>query len=229
MSILEVFDQVTSALSGSPWTYPLITGIVAGDAVLPVLPGETAVVTGGVLSSSTGLSLPIVMVAGLLGAFIGDTVVYLLGRWAGPWARRTILSGARAEKTMQWAEDQLDHRGGSIIVVARFVPGGRTATTFVAGATGYDLKRFLLADLVGAAIWSVYNALIGRIGGAAFEDQTWKALLLAFVLALAGAAAIEGIRRLLERRGAGSDDARNGTNPHDEDSRRDEVKPGTSG
>ena len=213
MSVLDVFDQVTSALSGSPWTYPLITGIVAGDAVLPILPGETAVVTGGVLSSSTGLSLIVVIIAGMIGAFVGDTVVYLIGRWAGPWARRTILSGARAQKTMHWAEEQLGSRGGSIIVVARFVPGGRTATTFVAGATAYDIKRFVLADLLGAAIWSAYNALIGRIGGAAFEDQTWKALLLAFALALVGAAAIEGVRTLLDRR---------------RKTAREDVKPGTS-
>ncbi|WP_375503513.1 DedA family protein [uncultured Jatrophihabitans sp.] len=204
MSVLGIFDQVTSTLSDSPWTYPLITGIVAGDAVLPILPGETAVVTGGVLSSNTGLSLTIVIVAALIGAFVGDTAVYLLGRWAGPWARRTVFSGARAQKTLHWAEGQLDKRGGSIIVVARFVPGGRTATTFVAGTTGYDLKRFVLADLIGAAVWSVYNALIGRIGGAAFEDETWKALLLAFALALVGAAAIEGVRRVLERRAARS-------------------------
>ncbi|WP_375483658.1 DedA family protein [uncultured Jatrophihabitans sp.] len=200
MGVLDVFDQVTDALSGSPWTYPLITGIVAGDAVLPVLPGETAVVTGGVLSSNTDLSIVLVMVAGLVGAFVGDTVVYLIGRWAGPWARRVLLSGKRAEKTMHWAEEQLGKRGGSIIVVARFVPGGRTATTFVAGTTGYDFRRFVVADLIGATVWSVYNALIGRIGGAAFENQTWKALLLAFALALVGAGVIEGVRRLLERR-----------------------------
>jgi membrane-associated protein len=201
MSILGVFDQVTNALSDAWWTYPLVTGIVAGDAVLPVLPGETAVVTAGVLSSSGGLMLPLVIVAGAVGAILGDTVTYLLGRWAGPWTRRTIFSGERATKTLAWAEDQLGKRGATIIVVARFVPGGRTATTFVAGASGYAFRRFIAADAVGGVIWSTYNALIGRIGGAAFEHQTWKALLLAFAIALLGAGAIEGVRYLVGRRG----------------------------
>lgn len=200
MSILAIFDQVTSVLSDSWWTYPLIAGIVAGDAVLPLLPGETAVVTGGVLSSHTGLNLLLVIVCGALGAFLGDTVMYLLGRWAGPWARRTVLSGQRSTKTLHWAEGQLRKRGGLIIVVARFVPGGRTATTFMAGATQYPFRSFAMADAVGATLWSVYNALIGRIGGAAFENQTWKALLLAFAVALAGAAIIEGVRQLISRR-----------------------------
>jgi membrane-associated protein len=200
MGILGVFDQVTSVLSDAWWTYPLIAGIVAGDAVLPLLPGETAVVTGGVLSGNGGLILPLVILAGAVGALIGDTTMYLLGRLAGPWARRTIFSGRRATKTLDWAKDQLGKRGGMLIGVARFVPGGRTATTFVAGATEYAFRRFLVADAIGATLWSAYNALIGRIGGAAFEHETWKALLLATGLALLGAAVIEGVRRLIRRR-----------------------------
>ena len=200
MGILSVFDQVTSVLSDAWWTYPVITGIVAGDAVLPLLPGETAVVTGGVLSANGGLMLPIVILAGAVGAFLGDTIMYLLGRWAGPWTRRTIFSGKRATKTLNWAEAQLDKRGATIIIVARFVPGGRTATTFVAGATEYAFRRFLLADAIGAVIWSSYNASIGRAGGAAFKHQTWLALLLAFGIALLGAVAIEGGRRWIGRR-----------------------------
>jgi membrane-associated protein len=200
VSILDVFDQVTSALSDAWWTYPLITGIVAGDAVLPLLPGETAVVTGGVLSSNGGLLLPLVILAGAVGAFLGDTVMYLLGRWAGPWTRRTIFSGRRSTKTIDWAEEQLRKRGGLIIVVARFVPGGRTATTFVAGATGYALRRFLVADAIGAVLWAAYNALIGRVGGATFQNEPWKGLLLASGIALLGAGMIEAARRLFGRR-----------------------------
>jgi membrane-associated protein len=80
------------------------------------------------------------------------------------------------------------------------VPGGRTATTFVAGTTGYPYRRFALATGIGAVIWSTYNALIGRIGGAAFENDTWKALVVAFASALAGMGIIEGVRHLLARR-----------------------------
>lgn len=177
-----------------------IFGVCIGDAILPILPSETAVVTGGVLSAGKGLSLPLVIVMGALGAFIGDSISYAVGRWAGPWARRTLFAGKRGAKTLAWAEKQLAERGGQIIVVARFVPGGRTATTFVAGATDYPYRRFALATGIGAVIWSVYNAFIGRIGGAAFEDETWKALVVAFVTALAGMALIEGARHLLGRR-----------------------------
>lgn len=208
MGILSVFDQVTSVLSDSWWTYPLIVGIVAADAVLPVLPGETAVVTGGVLSSHpAGLNLLLVILCGALGAFLGDSAMYLIGRWAGQWARRTVLAGERSAKAMRWAEAQLRKRGAMIIVVARFVPGGRSATTFVAGTTEYAFRKFAAADAVGATLWSVYNALIGRIGGAAFENQTWKALLLAFAVVMLAAGLIEGVRYLFSRRSSHDDAA----------------------
>jgi membrane-associated protein len=195
-----MFDQITHVLSGAWWTYPLILAVCAGDAVLPILPSETVVVTGGVLSAGSGLSLPLVILMGALGAYIGDSISYAVGRWAGPWARRRLFAGARGAKTLAWAEKQLAERGAQIIVVARFVPGGRTATTFVAGATDYPYRRFALATGFGAIIWSSYCALIGRIGGAAFENDTWKALVVAFATALGAMAIIEGVRHLLGRR-----------------------------
>ncbi len=208
MSVLGVFDQVTGVLSGAWWTYPLILGIAGGDAILPILPGETAVVTGGVLSAGGGLSLPLVILVGALGAFIGDNITYLVGRRAGPWARKHVFSGRRAARTLSWAEKQLDRRGGTIIVVARFVPGGRTATTFVAGTTVYVYRKFALATMVGGTLWAAYNALLGRIGGAAFEDETWKALLVALAGSAVGMAAIESGRYLINQGRANKPDGR---------------------
>ncbi|HVV77920.1 MAG TPA: DedA family protein [Mycobacteriales bacterium] len=195
-----MLNSITDAISGSWWTYPLILVICAGDAVLPILPSETAVVTGGVLSAGRGLSLPMVMLMGALGAFIGDSISYAVGRWAGPWARRRLFHGPRGRKTLEWAERQLAERGGEIIVVARFVPGGRTATTFISGATSFPYRRFAGATAIGAVIWSVYNAMIGRIGGAAFEDNTTLALLVAFGVAVCGMGIIEFTRYRLRVR-----------------------------
>lgn len=198
---MHFFNQVTDAISGSWWAYPLIFIISLGDAILPILPSETAVVTGGVLSAS-GLSLPLVMVSGAVGAFLGDSLSYAIGHWAGPWARRVLFGGKRGKKTLDWAHKQLEERGAEIIVVARFIPGGRTATTFVAGTSGYPYRRFAPAAATGAVIWAVYNSLLGRIGGAAFEDNTGLALLVAFGSALCGMAIIEGVRHLIGRRRA---------------------------
>jgi SNARE associated Golgi protein len=48
------------------------------------------------------------------------------------------------------------HHGVWIIVVARFIPGGRTATTYAAGTVGMPWRRFLPADAIAVALWALY-------------------------------------------------------------------------
>jgi membrane-associated protein len=197
---VAVFDQLTDALSGSSLAYLLIFAVVAGDAVLPLLPGETIVVTGGVLATSGDLDLALVFLAGAAGAFAGDSACYWIGRKLGSRAAERFLRGERGKRSLEWAQNALDRRGKTLIAAARFVPGGRTAVALTAGTTEYRWRTYLLADLVGVSIWSAYNVALGAIGGAAFEHQTWKGLLLAFGLAAATAGIIEGVRWLWQRR-----------------------------
>jgi membrane protein DedA with SNARE-associated domain len=195
-----VFDQLTDALSGSAWAYVLVFAVVAGDALLPLLPGETMVVTGGVLSASGDLNVFGVFAAGAVGAFLGDSACYWLGRRLGSRAAEKLLRGEKGKRSIEWAKRALDKRGKTLIAVARFVPGGRTAVTFTAGSTGFPWRTFALADAVGVTVWSAYNAGLGRIGGAAFEEQPWKGLILAFGLAAGTAVVAEGIRWFVQRR-----------------------------
>jgi membrane-associated protein len=187
------------AMTGSSWTYLLVFAVVAGDAVLPFLPGETIVVTGGVLAASGELNVALIAAAGAAGAFLGDTLCYLLGRHFGSRAARRFLRGERGKRSLAWAERTLDQRGMTLIAAARFVPGGRTATTFAAGTTGFGYPRFALADAIGAVLWGAYNAGLGAIGGRTFEQQPWKGLLLAFGLAAATALVLETVRWLRSR------------------------------
>jgi membrane-associated protein len=197
---VTVFDQLTDALSGSSLAYVLIFAVVAGDAVLPLLPGETMVVTGGVLATSGDLNLVLVFAAGAAGAFLGDSVCYWIGRKLGTRTAERFLRGERGKRSLDWAERTLDRRGKTLIAVARFVPGGRTAVSLVAGTTEFPWRTWMLADLAGVLFWSAYNTGLGRIGGTAFENQTWKGLLLAFGLAALTAGILEGGRWLLSRR-----------------------------
>jgi len=87
-----------------------------------------------------------------------------------------------------------------LIVVCRFIPGGRTAVTLTCGLTGYPRRRFAAATAVAAVIWALYAFFIGRLGGQAFEDSPWAGLVIAFGASIAISALIEAIRRLLARR-----------------------------
>ena len=103
-----------------------------------------------------------------------------------------------------WAEGQLEVRGFYLIIVARFIPGGRTAVTFSSGYThAMSYRRFVVADAIAAVIWGSYAALLGYVGGTQFEEEPWKGLLLAFVVAVSLAGLVELVRHLRQRRRAG--------------------------
>ena len=70
-------------------------------------------------------------------------------------------------------------------MVARFIPGGRTVTTFTARLVdGMPWHRFIRFDVLAGVIWGAYTVLLGYFGGKSFEEQPWKGLLIAFAIAL---------------------------------------------
>jgi len=195
-----VFTSLTHAISGSPWTYAIIFGIAFLDAFFPLVPSETAVITGGVLAASGDLRIELVLVAGALGAFAGDNFTYALGRVFGTRLSGWLFRGDRGERSLEWVERNLDEHGVTLILVARFIPGGRTATMFMCGLTEYPWRRFVLLTLAAATAWALYAGLLGYFGGKTFEDNTLAGLLLAFAIAGAVALLIEVVRRVRARR-----------------------------
>ena len=83
-----------------------------------------------------------------------------------------------------------------LIIVCRFIPGGRTAVMLCCGIVGYQRRRFVIATAIAGAVWASYSFFIGRLGGKAFEDKPWAGLLLALGLTLAVSAVIEAVRRI---------------------------------
>jgi membrane-associated protein len=182
-------------LTGSVWTYPLLLGICAGDAVFPALPSETALIVCGIQAARGQLSLPWVIVCGAAGAFLGDNASYAGGHWIGQPLVGRFFSGERARKRLDWAKRFLKERGSYVLVVARFVPGGRTATTFTSGLVHLRwLTRFVPFVAIAAVLWSLYGGLLGYLGGRLFRDHPLYALLVAFGIAAAVGSSAELIR-----------------------------------
>jgi membrane protein DedA with SNARE-associated domain len=167
---------------------------------VPIVPSETSVITAGVVASTGDLSLPIVVAAAASGAFLGDNTAYYVGHRYGTRINDRFLSGEKARKRVDWAQQQVSERGGELILIARFIPGGRTVVTLSAGTLGYPWRRFVIFDAAAALIWALYASLLGYFGGHAFESAPWKGLLLALAIAFAVAGAVEVIRWYLKRR-----------------------------
>jgi membrane protein DedA with SNARE-associated domain len=181
----------------SPLSYLAAFLIPMLDAILPVLPSETIVIALGV--STAGSTDPrIALLVGLAacGAFAGDNLCYFIGRRFGPLAERKLFAGEKGARRRAWATGALDRFGARLIVVCRFIPGGRTAVTLTCGIVGYSRRSFLIATAFAGVIWACYAFFLGRLGGKAFEDRPWIGFLLAFGVALAASAIIELVRRV---------------------------------
>jgi membrane protein DedA with SNARE-associated domain len=195
-----VFNQLVDLISGAPWAYLILFALALLDAIIPLFPSETAVITGGVLAAEGKLSLTLVIVFGAVGAVLGDNLAYLLGRYFREPIHKRFFSSEKSKGRIAWAERQLDERGGELIITGRFIPGGRLVVTFSAGGLGFPWRRFIVFDVIACFIWATYAALLGYFGGSTFENSTWKALVLAFAIAAGITGGIELVRWLRRRR-----------------------------
>jgi membrane-associated protein len=191
--------------NASGWAYLIVLLLAYFDALVPVVPSETAVITAGVVASAGDLNLMLIVAAAASGAFLGDNTAYFIGSRFGTRINERFFSGEKARKRVAWAQHQVTERGGELILVARFIPGGRTVVTLSAGTLGYPWRRFVLFDALAALVWALYASLLGYFGGHAFEEAPWKGLLLALALAFAVTGAVEVIRWYLRRRRGSSE------------------------
>jgi membrane-associated protein len=192
-----VFESLVDVITASGWVYPLILGIAALDAVFPLVPSEATLIAAAALAGAGELVLVLVLVAGAAGALIGDNLAYLIGRAGQGQVVGRLLRSPKWRPRVRHAETKLRARSGTIILVSRFIPGGRTVTMLSAGLAGLSWRRFFAWDLLAAAIWAGYATVIGWVGGKAFADQPLHGLLLAFGLAAALTLLIESGRRLV--------------------------------
>ncbi len=181
---------------GSAVSYVVAVLLPALDAVILLLPAETAVIALGVTTAGSADPRIAVLVAlAALGAFLGDNAAYLLGRRFGPVIGTRLFAGERGARRRAWAQHSLDRFGARLIIVCRFVPGGRTAVTITCGLVGYPRRSFIPATAAAGIIWASYALFIGRLGGNAFETRPWAGLLLALGLALIISILIDAARR----------------------------------
>ncbi|AKU17349.1 DedA family protein [Luteipulveratus mongoliensis] len=200
-----MIDQILSwveQMMGSVWVYPALFGMSLLDALVPIFPSEAPLIMAGVYAGSDGTPnvVAVILSAGL-GALIGDHLTFFIGRRLASRVD-AVPPDSRRGRAIASAKTMLDKRGGMTLVIARFIPWGRIATTLVLGATGYPVRRFTAFDSLGVFLWAVHGCLMGYIGGAAFQHEPLKGLMLGIGMALVASALIEVGRALIARRRA---------------------------
>jgi len=177
--------------------YPVLFALIFGECSGLPLPGETALLTAGVLAGAGRLSLPLVIVVAVVAAVAGDTLGYWLGRRGGRAVLklRGPLQAFRAH-ALEHGERFFERYGSKTVFLGRFVPGVRVVAAVLAGASAMPWPRFAVYNLSGAFVWAATVASLASLVGPAFAAALWVA-----ALAIAVAAAL--VTAIRVRRGPG--------------------------
>ena len=164
-----VFDLVEK---GGYWGVALLMLL---ETIFPPIPSEVIMPLAGVVASRGELSLPLVIVAGTLGAMVGNFFWYAVAKLLGLDRFRPFIERYGRWLTMDWQEIERAHRlfdehGGTIVFVGRMLPTVRSLVSVPAGLLRMKLVPFLIWSTLGSAIWTGGLAIAGWVLGSQVDD-----------------------------------------------------------
>ena len=181
----SVEDTILDAAT-SLWIYFWLFAMSLIDGIFPVVPSETIVIATSTLWKQTGSPLlPLIWLCAAVGAWCGDQLTYTIGSKIHIRSLR-FFRGPKGQRTLDWAEHALMHRGAAFIIAARFIPFGRVAVNLSAGALAFPRRRFIIIDAIAVSIWATYGVLIGITAAEIFENN----LLVSILVGVAGGIAL---------------------------------------
>ncbi len=156
---------------GGPMAYLIVGLLVFAEAALFigfVLPGETAVLLGGVLAATGHASLPVLLAVVVIAAVLGDSVGYEVGHHFGPRILKFRLL-RRHTARLDRAQQLLRERGGWAVLTGRFIAFLRAVMPALAGISRMPYRRFLAFNALGGVTWGVGITLIGFLAGHSYR------------------------------------------------------------
>lgn len=147
----------------------LVPAVEASIFVGFVLPGETAVILGGVLASQHHVSLTGILTAAIAGAIIGDSIGYLVGRRYGKTLQKSRLGRIVGDQRWQASEDFLRRRGGPSVFLGRWTALLRALVPAAAGMAKLPYRTFIAWNVAGGVLWASVVVLAGYLAGNAYK------------------------------------------------------------
>ncbi|MBW8486224.1 DedA family protein [Actinomadura parmotrematis] len=197
--MLENFNALVDGLPPA-LVYLLIAFLVFAEAALFfgfVFPGETAIVVGGLLASQGELSLPLLLVIGVVAAVVGDSVGYEIGKKYGSRLLDTRPMRKHAVKVAS-AQDLIRRRGAFAVFIGRFTALLRALMPALVGSSRMPYPKFLLFNFLGGLSWVLIFGFGGYYAGAAFEHAAQiagRGLAIGLAVAAVVAIAVWSVRR----------------------------------
>ncbi|MFT4212488.1 MAG: DedA family protein [Microbacterium sp.] len=224
-------DALSWLLDAVQHVPPLARVLIAGVAVMLetsvlvglIVPGDTIVIVAGA-SVTSPLQGFMLWIAVVLGSLAGESLGFLLGRYLGPWLRRSRLGRWIGEKNWVRSERYVRRRGGPAVFLSRFLPVLHSLVPLTVGMTGFRYRRFLAWTAPACALWAGLYIAVSAAAAGTYRDMSeqihfagylFVGAIVLFVLL------VFGVRKLiarLERRHLEDDDELNAT-------RTDEAPP----
>ena len=182
--------------------YPALILLVMAESGGVPLPGETALLTAGVLASSGKLSIELVIICAAGAAIVGDNIGYVIGRVGGLYllTRPGPFLKSR-QNVLRVGEPFFAKHGPKAVFFGRFILGLRTWAAWLAGATKMEWRLFAAWNALGGIIWATLIGLLAYYVGRSIESAVKDIGLYALpVLAILGIGVMVTHRRLGTRR-----------------------------
>lgn len=158
-------------------TYFAVAALVFGDAVVAIFPGETTLNTASVLASDGELELGLVILAGFVGAWLGDNTLYWIARSIP--ALRIRVQKAQEDERFKNAIQMVSKSSFILVIVCRFLPFVRWGVIAGMGVLPMPYRRFLVAVTIGDFAWAAYTCLMAYLIGTALADFPLASIVLA--------------------------------------------------
>lgn len=133
------------------------SGLLAGF----FLPGDTLLITAGILASQGHLNIFLTLAIVVVAAIIGDSAGYFIGTKVGPKLFTRPDSRFFSQKNLHEAHTFFEKYGAQSIIFARFVPIVRTFIPTIAGVSKLSYKKFLTYNVLGGTLWGLVVTLLG--------------------------------------------------------------------
>lgn len=191
--LLELFNRLRDVKGLVAWGgYVGLTAIIFSETGLLVgffLPGDSLLVTAGLLSSQPEFGLNVWLLGCLLtvASIIGNAVGYWIGQMSGPRLFTREESLLFKPRYLRQAHEFYEKHGGKTIILARFMPIVRTFVPVVAGAAGMPQARYTLYNVIGGVLWIWSMLLTGFFLGRyipGIDQHIEKVIILVIALSL---------------------------------------------
>ena len=164
------------------------------DAVIPIFPGETTLSAASTIAAGGGLTLGWIMVAGAIGAILGDSSLFWIARM-NTKRMQPHLDKALENPKVRTAWDGLDRSPGLLIVAGRYVPGMRFAVNASMGLSHIRYRKFLAWSVVSGILWSVYTCALAYYVATTLAGYPLASLIISGLITSAALAAVFFIDR----------------------------------